>query len=335
MKKVLFLSFLCIILCTSCQPASKQPIQSFVEENLDKFEAESFKYISVSSDDPLSFIYYDLYGSGNRFWYYPMTATAKDKTPLHVQGVNLTLAGICRTLNLPPVVFETLPVKGKVVELNLSSDFTDRLPVLNAVRSVGEALVMTLTEFEGIDSVQFLIDGQTGNFLSRNSAQFEINLPVTRPNWPNEESPKPDQKMVFYWTLPGKNILVPVTISLALRDQVPEQAVKILTEGPEKYATQFEPSVYLNTKDITALFNVIQHPEQRSKVFVDFNFEPEDQKQNKDFAISLRAIIQTLTEIDGIEEVQFLFLGQKLNFSIEDLNLGAPLKRLFLTNPKE
>ncbi|NLN84098.1 MAG: hypothetical protein GX138_07075 [Firmicutes bacterium] len=328
MRRVFFLLLLTSLLLTSCQSPSEHVVSDYLEQNRQvKTEEVLLSPTDQMKDQPL--VFYNLYASQNRYWYYPETFLSTGEDTLVLQAVNKTLAAICQSLGLEEFSVESIQHKNKIAEIDLAGKFTELLPPLNAVRTVGEALVMTLTEFAEIERAQFFIDGQTGNFLSRNSAQFEINLPVSRPTWPNEESPRPEQKTVFYWALPKSDRLVPITLPLVLGETVEKQALKVLISGPDSYLNGFSPSVKL---PLDFDYSQLQIYKEEERVYINFPFEPADWPE-EDLLLSLRAIVQTLTEIENVESVQFLFLGKKHNVFYENFNLGLAIEKLPLLNP--
>lgn|GEM_PF-4519290 len=330
-----FLFLVLILLVQGCQPVSDPPKIIIPEEEMnDTVESPIDLYLpDQNPKEGTSFIYYQLFSNGTRYWYYPMTGTSTGNQALHVQALNQTLLSICEALNLQPIVTENIKISQAIAELDLPDSFTLGLPSLNAVRSVGDALVMTLTEFSTIERVQFLIDGKNGNFLSRNSAQYEINLPVSRPKWPNEETLKQENKAVVYWRIPNTENLIPLTIRLQHSDNLSLQALEILLQGPQNYAPTFWPSTLITGQDSEESLPLNSFSVHNRIAYLDLNCDSSiidcsDERSS----VAFRAIVQTLTEFSEIEKVQFLFKGKRVAVVNGRMNLGDPILRFLIIN---
>ena len=335
MKSRGWLLIILILLAQGCQPVSDSPKTVITETEMkETIESPFDLYLPAQSPkEGTPYIYYKLFSNGTRYWYYPMTGTTTGNLPLHVQALNQTLLSICSALDLQPITTDTVHIDQNTAELNLPDSFTLGLPSLNAVRSVGDALVMTLTEFSSIEKVQFLIDGKNSNFLSRNSAQYEINLPVTRPQWPNEETLKQENKAVVYWRIPETEHLIPLTIRLQHSDDLSSQALEILLQGPQNYAPTFWASTLITGQDSDQSFPLKSFSVHESIAYLDLNCDSSiidcsDQRSS----VAFRAIVQTLTEFSEIEKVQFLFQGKREAVVNGTMNLGDPIQRSLILN---
>src|SRR5665647_651184 len=243
MKRTIALILFLLLLLTGCNRANLLSVSTdsvFGDDVLVSGDQDPEYLHSTDTVKVKKVISYRLFTNGNRYWYYPFSEETSLGLPLHVQAVNATLAHLCETLQLPGVVLTSIAVRDKIAYLDLPASFTAALPSYSAVKSVGDALVMTLTEFKSISKVQFLLDGQNSNFLSRNSAQYEINLPVNRPEWPNEESVRKESKTVVYWLIPDTNCLVPITARLPNTDESILQTISLLLQGPAAYTSYLQ-----------------------------------------------------------------------------------------------
>jgi len=334
--KFRWMTLLIIVLFLSgCQAVTESPptiipVKEFVETDTSPFDL----YLPVESpEEGTAYIYYRLFSNGTRYWYYPMTGYSFGTESLHVQALNQTLLSICEALSVAPIRVDAITIRTGIAELNLPDAFTLGLPSFNAVRSVGDALVMTLTEFSSILKVQFLIDGKSGNFLSRNSAQYEINLPVSRPIWPNEETTKQENKAVVYWRIPQSEYLLPLTIRLQHSDNLSLQALEILLQGPQNYAPTFWPSTMIKNDGNEQGLVINSFSIQENIAYLDLNCDSNKIECNDETSsIAFRAIVQTLTEFPDIEKVQFLFQSKRIAVVNNKMNLGDPIQRFLLIN---
>ncbi len=334
MKK--WLLVLLMVTMSACHMMQENPTSNLPSTSQPNMENVIPYKINENPDFGTSYVYYNLFTNGTRFWYYSMTGTSDQKLPLHVQALNRTLFAICTAIQVAPIEIDQIPIRAGVAEVNLPDAFTLILPSFNAVRSVGDALVMTLTEFPEIQRVQFLIDGKNSNFLSRNSAQYEINLPVSRPVWPNEESSKQESKTIVYWCIPTTSYLVPITVRLPHSENVSEQALSILRQGPLFYASQFTPSVELILSpqdDLRQPIPIRSFSVFHRVAFVDLDCSAQDTVYcDEEFSTALRAVVQTLTESGEIDKVQFMFRGKRMAMVVDDINLGDPVTRFLFIN---
>lgn len=324
-----------VLLLNGCQVVKEIPPSVIsVKESAETKSSPFDRYLPIESPaEGTAYLYYRLFSNGTRYWYYPMTGFSNDTLPLHVQALNKTLSSICEALNVAPIGVDTITIRNGIAELNLPDSFTLGLPSLNAVRSVGDALVMTLTEFTSIQKVQFLIDGKSGNFLSRNSAQYEINLPVNRPKWPNEETTKQENKAVVYWRIPQTEYLIPLTIRLQHSDHLSLQALEILLQGPQNYAAAFWPSTLINNGGTQQNLTIQSYTIHENTAYLDLNCDSSIMEcSDATSATTLKAIVQTLTEFPEIEKIQFLFRSKRIALVNDPLNLGDPIQRFLMIN---
>lgn len=336
MNKIIALILLLGLLFTGCNRSNLLAVStdSVFGDDVVVSGAKDPEYLHVTETAKVQqVISYRLFTNGNRYWYYPVTEETNSALTLHVQAVNATLAHLCETLQLPGVTVASIAVRDKIAYLDLPDSFTAVLPSFSAVKSVGDALVMTLTEFKSIDQVQFLLDGQNSNFLSRNSAQYEINLPVSRPEWPNEETVRQESKTGVYWLVPETDCLVPMTIRLPNTDESILQTFSLLLEGPAAYASYLQPSVLGYRDGAISQVGILSFAVKDKTAFLDLDFGEYDFAANQaQFQLAIKAMIQTLTEFPEIEMVQLLLNGERLALAVGQLNTGDMLARLLYLN---
>ena len=142
MRRVFFLLLLTSLLLTSCQSPSEHVVSDYLEQNR-QVKTEEVLLSPTDQMKDQTLVFYNLYASQNRYWYYPETFLSTGEDTLVLQAVNKTLAAICQSLGLEEFSVESIQHKNKIAEIDLAGKFTELLPPLNAVRTVGEALVMT------------------------------------------------------------------------------------------------------------------------------------------------------------------------------------------------
>ena len=336
MKKTIALLLLLMLFLTGCNRSSQLSVSAdhVFGDQVALSGAEDPEYLHITETAKVKqMISYRLYSNGNRYWYYPVTEETNSSQPLHLQAVNATLRYLCQALQLPNVEVSSIAVRDKIAYLDLPDSFTAALPSFSAVKSVGDALVMTLTEFKSINKVQFLLDGQNSNFLSRNSAQYEINLPLSRPEWPNEETVRQESKTVVYWLVPETDCLVPITVRLPNTDDSILQTLAMLLEGPAAYASSLQASVLGNQAGVPVRVNIRSFAVKDKTAILDLDFGKYNFAGNPaQFELAVKAIVQTLTEFPAIEQVQLLLNGERTALAVGQMNTGDRLERLLYLN---
>ncbi|MCE5196007.1 MAG: GerMN domain-containing protein [Negativicutes bacterium] len=336
MKKTITLLLLLMLCLTGCNRPNQlsASVDHVFGDQISLYGEEDPEYLHTTESAKVKqMIAYRLFSNGNRFWYYAVTEETNSSQPLHVQAVNATLTHLCQALGLPSVEVASIAVRDKIAYLDLPDSFTAALPSFSAVKSVGDALVMTLTEFKSINKVQFLLDGQNSNFLSRNSAQYEINLPLSRPEWPNEETVRQESKTVVYWLVPETDSLVPITVRLPNTDDSIMQTLVMLLEGPAAYASSLQASVLSNPEGAPARVYLRNFAVKDRTAILDLDFGDYNFAANQaQFELAIKAIVQTLTEFPAIEKVQFLLNGERVALAVGQMNTGDQLERLLYLN---
>ena len=191
--------------------------------------------------------------------------------------------------------------------------------VLNMADAAAEsnmvsAVVQALTEFDSVDRVEFLIDGQKREALTHGTSvagtfrRGDINLESAEPT----VSLTASEPMTLYFPADSGAVIVPVTRMVREGADV-NTAVMELTKGPgnEDTLESVVPAgcglIDVNVEDGVAKLN--------------FTSEFVNLVQNSDGGrMALKALVLTCTQFDGVDSVELYVDGQKYDAG----DLGVP-----------
>ena len=193
--------------------------------------------------------------------------------------------------------------------------------VLNMADAAAEsnmvsAIVQALTEFDSVDRVEFLIDGQKRETLTHGtsvSGQFtrgDINLESAEPTI-NLASSEP---MTLYFPADSGAVIVPVTRMVREGADI-NTAVLELAKGPGNEDTL--ESV------VPAGCGLIDVKVEDGVAKLDFTSEFVNLVQNSDGGrMALKALVLTCTQFDGVDSVELYVDGRR--YDADEAELGVP-----------
>ena len=194
--------------------------------------------------------------------------------------------------------------------------------VLNMADAAAEtnlvnAVVQTLTEFDTVDRVEFLIDGRQretlphGTKVSGTFARGDINLESAEPTMASAET----QPVMLYFPADSGSVLVPVT-RLVRPDADVNTAVMELAKGPvgDEMLDRVVPAgcglIDVKVEDGVAKLN--------------FTGEFVNLVQNSDGGrLALKALTLTCTQFDGVDRVEIYVDGQKYDAAPGELDVPS------------
>ena len=178
------------------------------------------------------------------------------------------------------------------------------------------AIVQALTEFDSVDRVEFLIDGQKRETLTHGtsvSGQFtrgDINLESAEPTI-NLASSEP---MTLYFPADSGAVIVPVTRMVREGADI-NTAVLELAKGPGNEDTL--ESV------VPAGCGLIDVKVEDGVAKLDFTSEFVNLVQNSDGGrMALKALVLTCTQFDGVDSVELYVDGRR--YDADEAELGVP-----------
>lgn len=215
---------------------------------------------------------------------------------------------------------ETIPEGTKLKDIYLL-DKTAYVDLTGEIKTVAgeqakmavEALVLTLTQFKVVDTVQILIEGQ----IEEKLAGVDISQPLNRPGEINRYGGKGNNLLTIYFSDANAMYLVPVTIAVS-GNNLPFEAVAALVKGAPKGSGLFN-TIWPGTK-----INQVR-VEDRVAV-VDFSAEVLGYGGGAAAeSMLVNSVVLTLTQFEEIDAVQFLIDGAKIDFLPEGTDISSPI----------
>ena len=205
-----------------------------------------------------------------------------------------------------------MTIRDGLARVNFSEDLLD--VDAPSEEMVLNSIVYTLTEFDTVDEVEFMIEGE---YLDGLPAAGELMMPVQRKgiNTPGVlEGPQDGTAVTVYQVSEQGEYLVPVTEYHSEDDELIGRAIYHLVEGPEPESglTSYVSSE-LSLNDVTMANSTIQ---------LDVANLADDPEQEE---LALKQLVYTLTEFPDIEHVEVALNGEVLDaqevMNIDMINL--------------
>lgn len=216
---------------------------------------------------------------------------------------------------LPENTTIDLDISGGVARIDMSKEVLSMADAAAETNMVN-AVVQTLTEFESVDTVRFLIDGQErdklthGTKVSGDFTRGSINLELAD-NAADSDSAKP---VTLYFPADSGAVIVPVTRMVHANADI-NTAVLELAKGPSNENTleNVVPSgcglIDVNVENGVAKLNFTGE-------FVDLVHRSDGGR------MALKALVLTCTQFDGVKSVEIYVDGEK--YDAESGELGIP-----------
>ena len=242
---------------------------------------------------------------------------AKATLNLMVQSVNndMQAARLGLRTVLPENTKIDLDISKGLARIDLSGEVMN-LPDAAAETNMVNAIVQTLTEFDSVDRVEFLIDGQKketlthGTKVSGTFTRGDINLEAVEPTI-NLSASEP---VTLYFPADSGAVIVPVTRMVREGCDV-NTAVMELAKGPTN--EEMLESV------VPAGCGLIGVEVENGVAKLNFTGEFVNLVQNSDGGrMALKALVLTCTQFDGIDSVEIYVDGKKYDASAGEL--GVP-----------
>ena len=234
-----------------------------------------------------------------------------------VQSVNndMQAARLGLRTVLPENTHIDLDISGGLARIDLSKEVLDMADAA-AETNLVNAIVQTLTEFDTVDRVEFLIDGQKREKLTHGTSvagQFtrgDINLEAAEPTL----SLSAAEPVTLYFPADSGAVIVPVTRMVRAGADV-NTAVLELAKGPA--GDGMLESV------VPAGCGLIDVKVENGVAKLNFTGEFVNLVQNSDGGrMALKALVLTCTQFDGIDSVEIYVDGVK--YDAAQGELGVP-----------
>ena len=242
---------------------------------------------------------------------------AKATLKLMVQSVgnDMQAARLGLRTVLPENTKIDLDISGGLARIDLSREVLDMADAA-AESNMISAIVQTLTEFESVDRVEFLIDGQKRDTLTHGtsvSGQFtrgDINLESAEPTLSLAAS----EPVTLYFPADSGAVIVPVTRMVHSTPDI-NTAVLELAKGPGN-GDMLESVV-------PAGCGLIDVKVEDGVAKLNFTGEFVNLVQNSDGGrMALKALVLTCTQFEGIKSVEIYVDGQR--YDAGQGELGVP-----------
>ena len=242
---------------------------------------------------------------------------AKATLSLMVQSVgnDMQAARLGLRTVLPENTKIDLDIAGGLARIDLSKEALNTADAAAEANMI-DAIVQTLTEFESVDRVEFLIDGQKRETLPHGTpvagefTRGDINLESAEPSIGLASS----EAVTLYFPADSGAVIVPVTRLVHSRPDV-NTAVLELAKGPGNGETL--DSV------VPAGCGLIDVKVEDGVAKLNFTGEFVDLVQNSDGGrMALKALVLTCTQFEGINAVEIYVDGQK--YEAGQGELGVP-----------
>ena len=345
-KKAVLAMFIAVLVC-ACTPLTSLEVHL---PELTRWTG-NFDYSFFANDYTVAntIIYYKLVQEENNYWCYPVSEilspiAQEETTPgsLPLQAVNNTLSEICSLLNFTKVSAIGLWLQQNTAMLNLPSSFYEYIEAQkgNFPGRALEALVLTLTEFSEVDSVQFLRRGSILSFVTVDMGPFDISRPISRP-YPNDAlaSSGQGEKVVLYWQLRGSYMLLPLTHTFSQGAASVQVIQDLLSENPllrRNQSEQVDLSALL-CSPLTPVFTTDGSNPWLSlhsgTLFIDLSSDIfRQQVEEEQILVALISLTRTMLGLREVQQVQWLVDGRVVVLSLERLSLAEPFTTLPFIN---
>ncbi|NMA15382.1 MAG: GerMN domain-containing protein [Clostridia bacterium] len=244
----------------------------------------------------------------------PVTLSINPTNEVAKVAVEKCLAGPENEFTLPVIPEET-KLKNLLIQVNtVYVDLTSEITQVDSEKAklAIDSLVLTLTEFNEVEDVQILVDGQ----IPKTIGGVDTSKPIKRPMINLYGGEGKEEVKVFY-SDSNAMYLVPVTFRVSVND-LPYFTLKKLVEGPPNKSGL-----------VRTLWNgakVISYSVQEGIATVDFSREVLGYGGGTTAeTMFVDSVVQTLTQLESVDAVQFLFAGEKLDYLPEGTDVSSPI----------
>lgn len=213
-------------------------------------------------------------------------------------------------------------IKRNIAYIDLTSHFKN-LEEYEDIEMAINSLVLTVTEFQEVETVQFLVEGRIVEEING----FELDKPFKRPAYINalNNINEGDKLLHVYFSDPNALYLIPVGFGVnknSTISQMVDSAMQELVKGPP-LNSDLVKTIWSGTR----LISVSYDSENR---LATINLSKEVRGYGGGAAaevLLVKSILVTLTSIDGVDWVQILIEGETTDYLPEGTDISSPLAR--------
>lgn len=213
-------------------------------------------------------------------------------------------------------------IRNNVAHIDLTEHFV-KLENYEDVQRAVNSLVLTLTEFNEVETVQFLVEGRVHEAIYG----FSFDKPLMRPALINSlKDPSEEQHVIHvYFSDPNALYLIPIGFGINKDSSVyqkVERAIEELVKGPP-LNTDLVKTIWSGTK-----VNDVSYDDAYKRVTVDLSEEVMGYGGGAAAEMLLvKSILFTLTAIEEVDEIQILIDGEIVDYLPEGTEISRPLSR--------
>lgn len=305
------------------QPRAAEP--SALEATPAPQDAQTGANVQAQSDDSGPQVSTVVYYQDNYGYLVPVMCRVPMEDGIAKATLNRMVQSVDNDMQAAHLGLRTVLPEGTKIDLDIANglariDLSDE--VLHMADAAAEsnmvsAIVQTLTEFDSVDRVEFLIDGQKreklphGTSVSGAFTRGDINLETAEPTISLARS----EPMTLYFPADSGSVIVPVTRMVNAGSDI-NTAVLELAKGPAN-GDMLESVV-------PAGCGLIDVKVEDGVAKLNFTGEFVNLVQNSDGGrMALRALVLTCTQFDGIRGVELYVDGEKYDAGENGLSVPS------------
>ena len=310
---------------SAASPASTpEPTAEAEPSTLPELEPEATPQETDSADDSVSKASTIVYYQDNYGYLVPVMCSVPMEDGIAKATLNMMIQSASNDMQAARLGLRTVLPENTTIDLDISNGLARidlSKEVLNMADAAAEtnminAIVQTLTEFDSVERVEFLIDGQKRDTLTHGTSvageftRGDINLETAEPTLSLVDS----EPVTLYFPADSGAVIVPVTRMVHSTPDI-NTAVLELTKGPSN-AEMLESVV-------PAGCGLIDVKVENGVAKLNFTGEFVNLVQNSDGGrMALKALVLTCTQFDGVDSVEIYVDGEK--YDAEQGELGVP-----------
>ncbi|WP_366923459.1 GerMN domain-containing protein [Metallumcola ferriviriculae] len=207
-----------------------------------------------------------------------------------------------------------LYLKDNIAFVSLTQEFLS-VGSTNEVNKAVKAVVLTLTEFPMVETVQILVDGQVVKDLHG----VNLDKALTRPGAVN--GPEYKDAVTVYYGNYNASLLVPYSAPIRDDDPIKSALEALLAGPPAEVKEELIPTIWPGTKIRDIRVNGKTLIVDLSQEVIGYGGGSASENMLVD------SLVATMIQFEEINEVQLLIEGKAVSTLPEGTDVSAPLKR--------
>ncbi|WP_084295941.1 GerMN domain-containing protein [Desulfitibacter alkalitolerans] len=266
------------------------------------------------------------FASENGRYLIPITLPIKPTKEAAKVSVEKVLAGpgdwLLSSTTPEDTKLKDIYIRRNIAYIDLTSHFKN-FEEYEDIEMAINSLVLTVTEFQEVETVQFLVEGKVIEEING----FKLDKPFERPAYINSLSNINDEDKLLhvYFSDPNALYLIPVGFAVnknSTISQMVESAMQELVKGPP-LNSDLVKTIWSGTK-----LRKVDYDSEDKMATIDLSKEVMGYGGGAAAEVLLvKSILFTLTSIDGVDWVQILIEGDYSNYLPEGTDISRPIAR--------